>query len=371
MLSAAILYHLNSNYEINNNYRPNTYFFLISMQNIVDFVNSFISNYSIDRFLTQFVQGCLGEEMKVDNWISLILSNRECVVLKFNNGVFMNEGYVLNDEKVLKVLGNDKIGDISYNEESIVKGIVDLDSGSRFEGRLLKKDKMGIPFGLGEMYDDNGKLMYKGIMINWKRFGYGVNYHDNGEKEYEGYWCNDNRFGKGIVYDRYGKLVKECVWYNGNEIDIDNYEGDGSKPMNIGIKHLKLSDNCILKDWDVSWLLNLESIEIGDDCFESVQTFRIDGLNQLKSLKIGLNSFTQNDIDDGGDESKSFHILNCKSLESIEIGEQSFSDFGGQFELKNLPALQWINFGNNSCDSCNFYNSSFVIRGTNNMSYIE
>ena len=71
------------------------------MQNIVDFVNSFISNYSIDRFLTQFVQGCLGEEMKVAGWISLILSNRECVVLKFNNGVFMNEGYVLNDEKVL------------------------------------------------------------------------------------------------------------------------------------------------------------------------------------------------------------------------------------------------------------------------------
>ena len=46
--------------------------------------------------------------MKVDGWISLILSNRECVVLKFNNGVFMNEGYVLNDEKVLKVIGNDK-----------------------------------------------------------------------------------------------------------------------------------------------------------------------------------------------------------------------------------------------------------------------
>ena len=79
-------------------------------------------------------------------------------------------------------------------------------------------------------------------MINWKRFGYGVNYHDNGEKEYEGYWCNDNRFGNGKVFDRLGKLVKECVWYNGSEIDIE-YEGDGSKPMNIGIKHLKLSNN--------------------------------------------------------------------------------------------------------------------------------
>ena len=50
----------------------------------------------------------------MDGWILLILSNREFVVLKFNNRVFMNEGYVLNDEKILKVFGNDKIGDISY-----------------------------------------------------------------------------------------------------------------------------------------------------------------------------------------------------------------------------------------------------------------
>ena len=105
--------------------------------------------------------------MKVDGWISLILSYNEYVVLKFNNEEFMNEGYVLNVEKILKVIRNDKIGDISYNEESIIEeGIVDLDSGSRFEGRLLKKDKMGIPFELGEMYDDDGKLIYKGIMIN-------------------------------------------------------------------------------------------------------------------------------------------------------------------------------------------------------------
>ena len=63
--------------------------------------------------------------------------------------------------------------------------------------------------------------------------------------------------------------------------------------MNIGIKHLKLSDNCVLKDWDVSLILNLESIEIGNDCFKSVQTFKIDGLNQLITLKIGKDSFTQ------------------------------------------------------------------------------
>ena len=267
------------------------------MQNVADFVNSAINNFHIDSSAIQNVQGCLGKEMIPNGWIVLILSNRECVVLKFNNGIFMNQGFVVNDQKVLKVFGNHQIGDISYNEEEqstrVVEGIVDLDHGSRFEGLVLKDEKegkIGIPFGYGEMYDDDGLLLYKGIMINWQRFGYGTSYHDNGLIEYEGYWCDDNRFGSGKVYDRYGKFVKECEWVNGIESDIC-YEGDGSEPLNIVMKHLKLTDNCVLKDWDVSWFLNLESIEIGNDCFGSVQTFKIDGLNQLKSLKIGDNSF--------------------------------------------------------------------------------
>ena len=40
-----------------------------------------------------------------------------------------------------------------------------------------------------------------------------------------------------------------------------------------------------------------------------------------------------------------------------------FSDFAGQFELKNLPALQSIQIGTIGSESRNFCNSSFVIRG--------
>ena len=338
------------------------------MQHIADFVSSAISNYQIDSQTILNVQGCLGKDMKVDGWVLLILSSTECVVLKFDNGIFMNQGFVVNDQKVLKVLGNHQIGDISYNEEQSIRveGIVDLDHGSRFEGFVLKDEKegkIGIPFGYGEMYDDDGLLLYKGIMINWKRFGYGASYHDNGLKEYEGYWCDDNRFGSGKVYDRKGDIMIECEWVNGIESDIEDYEGDGSEPLNMGIKHLKLTYNCVLVDWDVSWFLNLKSIEIGNDCFESVQTFKIDGLNRLKTIKIGKNSFTQKKNSYGNDESKSFHILNCESLESIQIGRYSFNDFGGEFELKNCPQLQSIQIGTIESESYNFYNSSFVIRG--------
>ena len=91
-------------------------------------------------------------------------------------------------------------------------------------------------------------------------------------------------------------------------------------------------------------------------------------------MKIGSNSFTKvkaiDWVDDvnkaleaARNESKSFHILNCESLESIEIGVFSFLDFGGEFELSNLNSLKSIKIGFIENGSCNFIWSSFIIRG--------
>ena len=76
---------------------------------------------------------------------------------------------------------------------------------------------------------------------------------------------------------------------------------------------------------------------------------------------IGVNSFTKEKNDYDSDESKIFHVLNCESLESIKIGEYSFSDFGGQFELKNLPSLQTLGIGDFEGES--FYRASFFLKG--------
>ena len=128
--------------------------------------------------------------------------------------------------------------------------------------------------------------------------------------------------------------------------------------------------------FDFSRFTLVESVEIGDNSFAFVKTFQMDGLNQLKSLKIGMNSFTQLkqsnwNWNKANNQSKSFHILNCESLKSIEIGEYSFSDFGGGFELKNLPSLQSIQIGEVRCGSWNFYSSSFMIGGIlNDIEYV-
>ena len=123
--------------------------------------------------------------------------------------------------------------------------------------------------------------------------------------------------------------------------------------------------------FDFSRFTLIESIEIGNDCFGSVKTFQIDGLNRLKTIRIGKNSFTQNKYWYGKYKSKSLHLLNCESLESIQIGEFSFSDYGGKFELKNLPQLQTIRIGTIGSTSRNFYYSSFVIRGIDDIEYLN
>ena len=107
----------------------------------------------------------------------------------------------------------------------------------------------------------------------------------------------------------------------------------------------------------------LEELIIGDDSFMYVNEFIIDGLNKLKSLEIGMNSFTRNRNNYGNDESRSFHLLNCDKLESIEIGRYSFSDYGGDFELNNLPKLETIKIGEIGDDSNSFYYCSFVVKG--------
>ena len=87
----------------------------------------------------------------------------------------------------------------------------------------------------------------------------------------------------------------------------------------------------------------IERIEIGNENFYYSKVLILDGLYKLELFKIGSNSFTQLkqsnwDWTKADNKSKSFHILNCESLESIQIGT----------------------FGSTSY---NFYFSSFVLRG--------
>ena len=142
--------------------------------------------------------------------------------------------------------------------------------------------------------------------------------------------------------------------------------------MNVNVENLIISSNSCneLKSLNLNEYQYLKSVEIGNDCFSNVELFKIDELNELKSIKIGINSFTlvksgniwDWDFEKANNTNRSFSVLNCDELESIEIGSYSFSDYGGGFELKNLPKLTTIKI-----DSHNFCYSSFEIRGIINV----
>ena len=164
-------------------------------------------------------------------------------------------------------------------------------------------------------------------------------------------------------------------------IPLNNLNELDSSISNLNIPNESFNNELNMIELNLNRFDNLESIEIGDDCFGSIQRFKIDGLNRLQSLKIGHNSFTQvklNDFENDcngslskcRNESKSFHILNCKSLKVIEIGCCSFADFGGEFELRNLDNLESIKIGEIGEGSMSFIWSSFNIRGIT-MEYME
>ena len=118
--------------------------------------------------------------------------------------------------------------------------------------------------------------------------------------------------------------------------------------------------------FDFSRFTDLEYLDIGDNSFRSVDTFIIDGMHNLTTLIIGKKSFLSVRYYDGWNPGTSFHIKNCELLKSIEIGKNSFTDYTGIFELINLPSLQTVNIGDmidDGIQECNFFYSSFVIRG--------
>ena len=90
-----------------------------------------------------------------------------------------------------------------------------------------------------------------------------------------------------------------------------------------------------LSVFDVDCLKGIERLMIGGDCLEKVNQFVIDGLNELKSVTIGINSFH---LDRNNRIGSSCVIMNCDQLNEIHFGDDSFYWYES-FELKNLPSL--------------------------------
>ena len=293
--------------------------------------------------------------------------NREGYGIEYDieNGKEKIEGYWSKDKLIRMIrefdADNNQIieyAENEYNEKSNVE--------------LLNR----IPIYIGGYSIENGKYVRNGVgyLIDkesgtanreseWEN---GKEKKEGGTDLYEGWYVKGmSESIRSVLKNKKPSEMKTNPIVNVPAKRIEIQKSSELNAMDLKVTELVICSNSCndMKSLNLNQFKWLESIKIGNDCFKSVQTFRIDGLNRLKTINIGKNSFTQKKNDAGNDKSKSFHILNCESLKSIEIGERSFSDFGGDFELKNLPQLQSIQIGTIGSDSYNFYGSSFVIRG--------
>ena len=329
------------------------------------------------------------------------------------------KGKALFKEEWESALGEGDSRKIENSKEGLKLVIRDRDNNTMiYQGEF---DEELNRHGKGLEYDDNGELKYEGY---WKRdelVRIAKEFKEDEMIEYEdcdnadvlnriplyvgGYNIVNGEFKRnGIGYlvdNKTGTAIRESKWFNGEEVNgIDLFDGwyvNGIKEsircvlnnkhpeeivdittkkvvleihksielktVDIHVTDLVIGSNCCndIRSLSFNECKYLESIEIGDESFSSVDTFLIDGLKHLNSIRIGANSFTRKKGWYGNKSGRSFHILNCDELESITLGHHSFSDYGGEFELMNLPKLYSINIGDTFRESYNFYYCSFVI----------
>ena len=141
------------------------------------------------------------------------------------------------------------------------------------------------------------------------------------------------RDGEGEEYNDNGEVVRRGIWIEGEYDMIKRFEsGYGND--------LRVFDNSCIK--------GVNRLVIGDICFENVKQFVIDGLNELKSVKIGECSFY---LSEDTRKGMKCLIMNCDRLREVEIGKDSF-EYYEVLKLKNLPSLHSIQMGCRAFKKC-------------------
>ena len=210
-----------------------------------------------------------------------------------------------------------------------------------FEGDMMKGF---VREGEGKEYGIDGKsALYVGGWKNGLREGYGSEFKGY-SPVYIGEWKNGMRDGKGKELNENEEVVRRGRWIEGvHEDEIKELEDD-----NGNVKRFEDEYGADLSVFDSDCLNGVERLEIGDDCFTSVDQFVLDGLNELKTIIIGENNFELDKI--SGEDSKCV-IMNCDQLREIHIGDHSFWWYES-IELKNLPSLISIQLGDHTFEYC-------------------
>ena len=114
---------------------------------------------------------------------------------------------------------------------------------------------------------------------------------------------------------------------------------------------------------DLSLMPSLTSLIVGNECFMFIDVVKLIGLHYLKSVVIGMNSFTKykDTYELTPDPNRHFYLKNCPKLKSLKMGRYSFSDYTA-CEIEDVDALEVIEMGELNEWSGNFRSASLELK---------
>ena len=111
----------------------------------------------------------------------------------------------------------------------------------------------------------------------------------------------------------------------------------------------------------MSWFVHLREFRVGHECFENVKDVPLIELSELESVEVGENCFTKKKNWFGSDPNRHFYVKNCPKLRSLKIGKCSFSDYT-VCEIEKVDCLRVIEIGDVTDWSRNFSFASLELK---------
>ena len=221
------------------------------------------------------------------------------------------------------------------------------DDGERWEGDVLNNQ----PYGWGVVYDSENRMVYEGFRIGRVNVCYGSSYFpDVGVIEYEGMICEGKRWGRGIQYSKQGVVMRDGEWMNNEPAEMAVTISKENQRLFTCVEELVVSDRCCnVMEWkafDVTRIVHLRELKVGDRCFRNTEELELFGLNELERVVIGKKSFTPKDYiyGRGMDPNRHFYLKNCPKVRELKIGCDSFARFS-VCEIENVNQLEVVEIG--------------------------
>ena len=271
----------------------------------------------------------------------------------------------LDDKKEMVVLTADNLEstlaelDISKMNKNV---IIDLNAeGRRWEGGELN-DK---PFGFGREYSESGNLVYEGFMYEGKKVCFGKEFNDDDNNNclvYEGGYWNGERWGEGKSFDFNGSADFNGEW-------IDNHAISKGQDLKhqllyqvftccIRIENEMFNEDTITTLHLSPFLINLQTLSIGQESFNYVRAFTVDKLPSLR-LIIVANNCCKKKYERQTPVGGHVCIMNCPNLRQVILHNNCFEYFKS-LHISNLNLLHSIDLG------CWCFNNGeeFLLKGT-------